>query len=178
MTRNQSKPSELDFVSEYAASENDIYRYILTLVPHRPDADELMQETARTLWTKYFDTPEPIRSFRAWAYKIAFYEVLRYRDKRARDRLSFSTEVVEQLAGARLQYEDSLLERRQALGHCLKSLAKTDCELLQLRYGIGQSGSKGPVQSITNAMSKRLQRVRKLLMKCIEQRTAMGSEAS
>ena len=105
-------PTELDFVAEYSRCENEVYRFILSLVPHRPDADELMQETAKTLWTKYFQANESIRSFKPWACQIAFYEVLRYRKSKARERMSFSHDVVEQLATVRDQHEEVLIERR------------------------------------------------------------------
>ncbi|MEL6898276.1 MAG: hypothetical protein AAFP90_19435 [Planctomycetota bacterium] len=58
---NDEKPSEMDFFTEYSRCENEVYGFILTLVSQRADADELMQETARTLWTKNFESDELIR---------------------------------------------------------------------------------------------------------------------
>ncbi|WP_182869221.1 sigma factor [Rhodopirellula sp. JC639] len=173
-------PTELDFVSEYSRWENEVYRFILSLVPHRPDADELMQETAKTLWTKYFQAEEPIRSFKAWACQIAFYEVLRYRKSKARERLNFSQDVIEQLANARRQHDDALTERRVALQACLQELKWPDIELLRTRYGITpdevSAATDSPAgQPITNAMSKRLQRVRRMLAHCVEKRIAGGT---
>jgi DNA-directed RNA polymerase specialized sigma24 family protein len=60
-----------------------------------------MQETARTLWEKYFETDSPIRPFKAWACQIAFYEVLRYRKSKDWEWPIFSQEVIEQLAAVR-----------------------------------------------------------------------------
>lgn len=173
-------PTELEFVAEYSRWENEVYRFILSLVPHRPDADELMQETAKVLWTKYFQTEDPVRSFKAWACQIAFYEVLRYRKAKARQRVSFSQDVIEQLASARQEHEDAMLERRSALNSCLQSLQWPDVELLRMRYGITGDDKRGPNEfvakdAITNAMSKRLQRVRRILMHCIEKKIADGA---
>ena len=168
-------PTELEFAHEYARYENEVRRFISSLVPYRPDAEELMQETARILWVKYFESETPIRSFKAWACRIAFYEILSYRKSKNRERLIFSQEVVEQLAEMRQQRDDVLIQRRLALGKCLKELEWPDVELLQIRYGITpedtpESDTTLEKQPITNAMSKRLQRVRRLLLHCVERR--------
>ncbi len=44
--------TELEFADEYARYESEVKRFILSLVPHRPDAEELMQETAQSFWVK------------------------------------------------------------------------------------------------------------------------------
>ena len=165
-------PTELDFVTEYSKYENEVHRFILSLVPHRPDADELMQETARTLWGKYFKSAEPIKSFRAWACKIAFYEVMRFRQKKSRERLSFSTDVIEQLAAVREQHGEVLANRRAALTHCLQQLKAADISLLQMRYGIVvyQENDPSKKEPITNAISKRLQRIRQTMSDYVEKR--------
>jgi RNA polymerase sigma-70 factor (ECF subfamily) len=173
-------PTELDFVAEYSRWENEVYRFILSLVPHRPDADELIQETAKVLWTKYFEADEPIRSFKAWACQIAFYEVLRFRKSKARQRMRFSQEVIEQLAAVRPEQEEGLLRRRDALTECLQGLKSSDLDLLRKRYGIvtddePAASETDDKQTITNAMSKRLQRVRSILMHCIERRISEGA---
>lgn len=168
-------PTELEFAEEYARYEGEVKRFISSLVPYRPDAEELMQETARILWVKYFESDNPIRSFKAWACQVAFYEILSYRKSKSRERLVFSQEVVEQLAEIRQQRDEVLTQRRSALGICLRELDWADVELLQVRYGITPdevSESAATVESrpITNAMSKRLQRVRRLLLHCVERR--------
>jgi RNA polymerase sigma-70 factor (ECF subfamily) len=168
-------PTELEFADQYARCENEVQRFISSLVPHRPDAEELMQETARILWVKYFESESPIRSFKAWACQIAFYEVLTYRKTKNRERLIFSQDVVEQLAEVRQNRDEVLTHRRAALGKCLKELEWADIELLQTRYGIAGNEATERVstdtkQPITNAMSKRLQRVRRLLLHCVERR--------
>lgn len=42
-----------------------IYAFILSLVHNYEDADDLMQETANTMWQKYPDC-QPIKDFLSW----------------------------------------------------------------------------------------------------------------
>ena len=53
------------------------------LVPNVFDADEVFQDTSITLWKK-FDQYRPDLDFRAWACRIAYYKVLKLRDRQTR----------------------------------------------------------------------------------------------
>ncbi|MCK4629078.1 MAG: hypothetical protein KAT56_08735, partial [Sedimentisphaerales bacterium] len=53
------------FLKLLMANDKRIYAFILTLVPGRIDADDLMQETVTIMWRK-FDDFEPGRDFVAW----------------------------------------------------------------------------------------------------------------
>ena len=63
------------FVEHLTDQQRDLYAYIMTLLPRVQDADEVLQETNRILWTKRADFREGT-SFRAWACRIAHYQVL------------------------------------------------------------------------------------------------------
>jgi RNA polymerase sigma-70 factor (ECF subfamily) len=59
-----------DFLRLLMANQNRIYAFILTLVPNWSDADDIMQEAAETMWSK-FQQSQPINNFSAWGIKIA-----------------------------------------------------------------------------------------------------------
>jgi len=65
----------------FLASERRIHGFLLVLVPHWADVDDLLQDTAAVLWRK-FDEFEPDCDFIAWALSIARFQVLNYRKKR------------------------------------------------------------------------------------------------
>src|SRR5205085_4163762 len=46
--------------------ERRLYAYILTLLPHRADADDALQEASLAMWDK-FDAAAPPDDFLAWA---------------------------------------------------------------------------------------------------------------
>ncbi len=52
-----------------------MYGYVLTLVPHRADADDVLQEVSFVLWEK-FDPDEPPADFAAWGCRIAYFKIL------------------------------------------------------------------------------------------------------
>lgn len=104
------------------------------LVPRPADVEDILQETSAQLWKKFaqYDCERP---FVAWATRFAYLEVLKWRQKQARDVLIFSDELVEKL-DATINNEAPLLElRRRALDDCLDKLDERRRELLFDRYG-------------------------------------------
>ena len=63
----------------FTRHQNRIYGYILTLMPHSADTEDIMQETASVAWEK-FETFEEGTDFAAWLKKIAFHKVMDYRE--------------------------------------------------------------------------------------------------
>ena len=77
--------------------QQQLTRYVRTLVPNRSDAEEVLQETNLFVW-RHADEFELGTNFAAWACKIAYYQVLTFRKRQSRSRLCFSDALVEQLA--------------------------------------------------------------------------------
>jgi DNA-directed RNA polymerase specialized sigma24 family protein len=71
--------------------------------PHEQDIDDLIQQTSLTLWRE-FERYGRSREFLPWALRIGYFEVLRLRKQRSRDRLVFSETLLEMMA------EDALPE--------------------------------------------------------------------
>ena len=77
-------PNAIDRFSQlFEQHGRAIYGHIRALVPNGTDADEVFQETNLTLWQK-FDQYRPDTDFRAWACRIAYYKVLKLRDRQIR----------------------------------------------------------------------------------------------
>ncbi len=150
-----------------------LYAYILSLHPNRVDAEDILQETNVTVWKKLGEY-EPGTNFRAWAFKIAYYQTLAER-KRLSRRPSFF-ELDEQLlsllseeAEVRLSQYD---EKANALKHCLVQLRPEDTRLLKRHYADGS-----PIKSIAEELGRSavalrgsLLRIRRALKACIEKR--------
>jgi len=75
----QSKRTR-QFFSLFMRHQNRIFAYILTLVPHGADAEDIMQETASVAWEK-FGTFKEGTDFAAWLKKIAFHKVMDHRKR-------------------------------------------------------------------------------------------------
>ena len=113
-------PSE-EFVQLFSRSQRRIYLFILAQVANPVDAEEILQETNVVIWSK-FHKFQLGTNFNAWACQIATYEVLKFRERRRRDRLYFSDEFVKSVAADALSNFDSLEDRRNALIQCLGKL--------------------------------------------------------
>ena len=113
--------STSNFVRLWTCHQAEVERYVATMVPRADAAAEVVQEVSVALWEKWAEY-DPQRPFVPWAIRFAYLEVLKWRQRQARERLVFSDELLEQLHAA-YEEEAPLMEaRRQALDGCLRKL--------------------------------------------------------
>src|SRR5580692_9008759 len=103
------------FLRLFLQNERRLYAYILTLLPHRADADDVLQEASLVMWDK-FDDANPPADFAAWGCRIAYFKVLDFCKKRQRSRVFFSQPMLERLAETAIEQAAALQldERRDA----------------------------------------------------------------
>ena len=169
------KSDSEEFVRLLTEAQGPVYGYLLTLIPDRNRARDLLQETNITLWKKAA-TFEEGTNFNAWACKIAYFHVLSFRRKMAREKLVFDDDILDYIAERnddRLM-QDFTKDRNKALKSCLKKLSEKQRKLVEERYKPGAS-----VQQIAadqgrtvGAISQTLYRIRHNLMLCIEKTLA------
>lgn len=168
------------FLRQFLQNERRLRAYILTLLPNRADADDVLQETSMTMWDK-FDSAAPPAEFLAWARRVAYHKVLDFYKKshRTQARLSqiFLTRLAETAAGQAdaLQLDD----RREALAGCIEKLPPQDRELLTRRFADGattQSASEQLGRSV-DAVYKALAKLRENLFRCVETTLAREGRA-
>lgn len=166
-------PPSSEFIQSFTKTQRPLFLYILSLVPRPVDAEEILQETNLVIWTKSHQF-QPGTNFRAWACQIAYFEVLKYRERKHREKLYFNPELMEMIAAESLQQAELMDRRRQALAECLMKLRDSDRALIQTRYspdgeGPGIADRLGrPINSIYQSLS----RIRKSLLECINRRLA------
>jgi RNA polymerase sigma-70 factor, ECF subfamily len=155
--------------------QDEMFRYIFALLPREEDARDVLQETSVALYRKFedYDTHKP---FLAWAYRFAFLEVLKQRERSQRAERHLRTEIVERLARVREEYEPVLHARLQALELCLDELPARDRELIQQRYQF-KVHTEGLIKQFApsrRTLFRRLERIRRQLSECITHRLAAG----
>lgn len=153
-----------------ASHQAALHRYILSLLPDRSLADDVLQETNLVLWRKAADY-DPERPFLAWAFGVARHQVMAARRDAGRDRHVFNDQLVEILAEEH-PLHDSTGPMQEALESCLNQLPHQQRELILARYEPGAS-----VQELAKERSKTpgalsilLLRIRKVLEDCIERK--------
>jgi RNA polymerase sigma-70 factor (ECF subfamily) len=161
------------FATLIVQHDRRLLRYILTLVPRRDDAEEVLQRTATALW-EHFGEFDASREFYPWAARFAYFEVLNFRKEHARDRLIFRDDVLEDLAETRASLEEVLEQRREALVTCLSLLLPADAELLRRRYCSPDTIATlaQELGSTAKTLYRRLDRIRERLADCVSRRVA------
>lgn len=167
-----------EFLRLYQANERRIFGFILALVPQWSEAEDLLQETTMTLWSK-FDTFESGTDFAAWALCIARYRVMNHRRKKRHQRVQFSDEVLEAIDERVRSTAMELDALRDALGSCLRKLPDRDRELIGLRYE-GDATPKSVAKHLgrsVDAVYKALNRIHVQLLYCMRRTLAMEGSA-
>lgn len=175
-----ASPTPQQFAELFVTHQRRVYGFILTVVPHTADADEIFQDTSLILWKK-IDSFELGSDFVAWANAIAFNLVRNYRAAKSRDRHLFSEDLMATIADRRIERAEELDDRLAALSTCLDKLAAGDRELVRLCYGGTESITQVAEQrnQSRNAVYQRLHRVRRKLVECIDHETqAEAGDAS
>jgi RNA polymerase sigma-70 factor, ECF subfamily len=157
--------------------QRQIFSYIYTLVPDRPDAEDLLQETSLVICEKFdqFDGAD----FMAWACQIAYWRVRYSRQKFARSKVVFDQDVVDAVAQTAATMYVEMDERHEALSQCLQKLPQRDRELVLTRYepGCGVEEAARRSGRTLGAAYKALARTRKLLLDCVSDQLSHGGAA-
>ena len=156
--------------------QRQIFSYIYVLVPNRPDAEDLLQETSLVICEKFNEFKEGT-DFVAWACQIAYWRIRYSRQKFARSKVVFDQELVDVLAKTTSEMADELDQRHEALAQCLQRLHPRDRELLMRRYEPGGSVEEAARRSGRKLQTayKALSRLRKMLSDCITTRLAKAA---
>ncbi len=170
------KQSEKQFFADYNKVSNRLRAYLRQLLPSQQDAEEVLQETSIVLWNKYGEFEQGTHFF-AWAYKIAYFEALKYRRSKARDRLVFSDDVFEKLAQRAVTTSEAHDKRKAALKLCFEKLPSKSQALLKAVYFKKQSIKNVAEELNTQpkAMYRFFTKVRHELKHCIEGHWHEGS---
>ena len=163
------------FMSLVLSSQRRIYVYILSLVLHPADADDLLQDTLALMWQK-FDEFQAGTDFVAWGKTIARYKVMNYFKKNKSAKLQFDDELLKLIESESNQM-DNLSDRREVMKRCLTKLSEKELGLINMRYQQDCSFKKMALkrgiskQSVYRAIS----RIHAKLVKCIKYTLGMGA---
>jgi len=177
MAENRNRDATAEFVRLMGESERRLRAFVLCMVPHWADADEIMQPTRVRIWEQ-FDEYDPNKDFGAWARTIAYYLVLAQREKQSRLPKLQSQGFLESVARQFDEASPEVESRERALRVCLQEQNDAARRLLRHFYSRGESLAEiaAGVNISANAVKKRLARTRAALAKCIAKRMALEGE--
>ena len=163
------------FAERVVRNQQRIFRYIVSVVPNRADADELFQQTCLTLWESW-ERYDMSLDFVPWACGIAHNHVRNFYRKRQNSEVQLDADVVEMLATRSSQLRQRDDEKLAALRGCLNELTERNRGIVENYYG-GMSVQEIATQRdlSANAIYKLLDRVREALHDCVKVRLAEGA---
>ena len=169
----------LDFLKLFVRHQQEIYAYILTLVPHVHDADDLFQEGMSVMWRK-FDQFKPGTNFAAWGVQIMRYQILDYRRNLARSkRVLMPDSLCKTLLNHLPAIQDEMAVRIEALRKCQSLLDDRARRIIKMRYE-----RNTPVEGIASYLkvSRRhvyhlLGQINGVLLRCMRRTLAEGSRS-
>jgi RNA polymerase sigma-70 factor, ECF subfamily len=146
-----------------------LHAFILKLVPSLSDADDILQQTNLVLWSKRAEFQSGT-DFRAWAFRIARYQVMAHRKRQSLDRLVFGEELISRLASRAERRDDILDAKRHLLTGCFEKLSELQQELLVDRYAEQLSGRAiaEKAGATVDTIFQTLHRARHTLLECIK----------
>ena len=165
-------PVSVEFSQQLTLVQRKLYSYILTLVPNRAEAEDILQETNLVLCRKAGEY-DVNGNFQGWAFRISRFQVMAYLKKRKRDNLLISGDIVELLAE---EVEDlSHFDRmRKSLAYCLETLTEKSREVARLRFegNLSLADISEKLGRPMGTISATLFRIRQSLAICVRKKSA------
>jgi RNA polymerase sigma-70 factor, ECF subfamily len=169
-TPNRNRADRADeFALLFGRHAHQIYAYILTLIPHWADAEDVFQETSAIIWEKFGEFT-PGTNFRAWACQVAHYRASWFRQRQRKAAVTFGDEFFRLVAAEMLSEGDLLEERHRALTRCMQRLPERDRELVSRCYAPGVTIKEAALAlgRSPDAAYKALKRIHLELFDCVE----------
>ncbi|MDD4101006.1 MAG: sigma-70 family RNA polymerase sigma factor [Kiritimatiellae bacterium] len=164
------------FVTRLTEAQFDLHSYITYLLGNITDAYDVLQETNLILWqkAKTYDAAKP---FLAWARSIAYFQALKFRKSRSRERLVFDNDLLETVA-ARAEDETGHQHLLDKMELCFERLSPEQRAVMFAKYQEGDSLAviAEKMGCSVASVGMLLMRIRRKLAKCI--REAVAREAT
>lgn len=158
-----------------ADAQPRLFGFLLKRLVTRDQAQEVLQNVNLTICKKAHQFT-PGTNFMSWAFAIARYELMTFRQVQAREKLVFSEDMAARIRNLdeELREDRSLDERRSALEICIRKLTAEQQELVNRRYTESTSvkAIAAEMDRTTNAVSLLMHRIREQLLGCINRQLA------
>jgi RNA polymerase sigma-70 factor (ECF subfamily) len=157
-------------------NQKRLYSYIYSLMGHRANTWDVLQETNLVLLRKQQDFKVGT-NFEAWSTTIARYQVLAFLRNKQREKIDILTpEIIEAMAPDSELFAESMDAREKALQYCKKQLPTKSKKILQLFYE--QAKSIKDIAALRqikeSAIKQTLRRARMSLHTCIHNKLSQA----
>ncbi len=169
------KSQNSEFVELLTPNYYKIHGFILTFVPNKTDAEDILQSAITYMW-EHFNDFKKGTNFLSWAFTISKYHVLTHRKKQKRSRIHFSEKAIELIESENQKLSEEMDVRYDALEECMKKLSLNDLKFMKKRFekSISVKELAGEIGTSVNVAYKNLSRIKSFLLNCIRRTIATG----
>lgn len=165
---DESVPFE--YSRKLTAIQRSLYAYILSMLPNRSDAEDILQETNLILCRKANEY-DPEGHFQGWAFRIARFQIMAHMTKARRSKIHFSNELVDAMTEEDFDAK-TLNVTQRALQICYDLLPKHMRSIARLRFK--DEKNLREISALVNrplgSVSATLHRIRQNLAQCVRQK--------
>ena len=164
--------SVFDFDIELSKIQSRLFAFILSAVFNKDDAKDILQEVNLILCKKKNEFDPNLGELSHWAFAISRYQIMAFKTKKGRSKLTFSNELTESI----LDEQEDLLEEfdihKKALDICYTQLPAHMTEISRLWFK--EEKSMKEISKIVGrsmgAISSTLHRLRLRLINCSQKK--------
>lgn len=172
---NLDEKSDERFVALLVTHQQGVFRFLMTLVPSRSDAEDLLQQTCLTLWQNRAKFDPELGEFSSWAFAIAHNHVRNFRRREKTRRTVLSEEVTKSLISTRAEHPTLMDEWQQSLVLCMERLTPHQRKIVRESYsGSSIKDAAATAGRTANALYKILRHLRERLRECIQKTVSEG----
>lgn len=162
------------FARLFAKHDRWLFSYLVVLLGSPADAEEVFQEVCVVLWREH-EKFQLGTNFVKWVSVIANNQVHQFRYKTKRKNFPLDEGLISDVADSAIGRADIFELRRDALRSCLGRLSNDDRQIVQHCYDHETKSFKAAAERLgrpVNTVYKALNRIRRMLHKCIDQKLA------
>lgn len=166
------------FVRNLTNCQPSLYAFILSLLPNRDDANDILQDANLVMWRRSAEFNEGT-DFLAWAYKIARFKVLSHHRDQHRSRHVFDDALLAELADEAERRAGDFNGVASLLDDCMQELPCPQRELVRERYAPGSSVREMAERlgQSASSLSVALSRIRHALLECVHRKLSGRPQA-
>lgn len=164
----QDRETQERFTELLRQNAQSLRAFVFSLIPQQEAVDEILQESSIAMWRKFGDLHDE-SGFLKWAFAVIYYELLVYRRKKARSKLFFDTELLEQITAETTKEDGYFQYQWEAFRQCYSRLDADDQASLTKVYQEGSTIREAAISEgkSPDAYYKYLRRLRTRLANCV-----------
>lgn len=173
MSHDESTLTDQDFIRLLTTYHGRILHYVVSLVPNRAQADDVMQEVSLALWEKRAQY-NPDLNFLTWMRAFARLQVLAHYRKQSRVPTQLSDAALQRVVAAIDSQQHVVDDQLTLLRRCLKKLPHAQQDLIRRFYDgrLDVLGLAKDLQIQPNTLYVKIHRIRQQLLSCVQKQSA------